>query len=86
MADADLVMTGTVLTVDDARPTAEAIAVADGRVIAVGDRSEVAGLVGATPGSSIWVPGASCQDLLRHTAIRYWRRSCCRTGSSISVR
>lgn len=47
MADADLVMTGTVLTVDDARPTAEAIAVADGRVIAVGDRSEVAGLVGA---------------------------------------
>ncbi|WP_181904900.1 hypothetical protein, partial [Mycobacterium tuberculosis] len=45
MADADLVMTGTVLTVDDARPTAEAIAVADGRVIAVGDRSEVAGLV-----------------------------------------
>ncbi|AGL26032.1 hypothetical protein J113_03950 [Mycobacterium tuberculosis CAS/NITR204] len=33
MADADLVMTGTVLTVDDARPTAEAIAVADGKDI-----------------------------------------------------
>ena len=29
MANADLVITGTVLTVDDARPTAEALAVAD---------------------------------------------------------
>ncbi len=37
MADADVVITGTVLTVDDARPTAEALAVADGRIIAVGD-------------------------------------------------
>jgi predicted amidohydrolase YtcJ len=36
MADADAVITGTVLTVDEARPTAEAIAVADGRIIAVG--------------------------------------------------
>jgi predicted amidohydrolase YtcJ len=27
MADADFVITGTVLTVDDARPTAEALAV-----------------------------------------------------------
>lgn len=46
MGQADLVVTGTVLTVDDARPTAEAIAVADGRIIAVGDRSDVAGLIG----------------------------------------
>ena len=46
MADADLVITGTVLTVDDARPTAEALAVADGRIIAVGNRSDVAGLIG----------------------------------------
>jgi predicted amidohydrolase YtcJ len=46
MAEADLVITGTVLTVDDARPTAEALAVADGRIIAVGDRSDVTGLVG----------------------------------------
>jgi predicted amidohydrolase YtcJ len=29
MADADLVITGTVLTVDDARPPAKALAVAD---------------------------------------------------------
>ena len=36
MADADVVITGTVLTVDDARPTAEALAVADGRIVAVG--------------------------------------------------
>lgn len=41
MPAADLVLTGTVLTVDDARPTAEAVAVADGRIVAVGDRAEV---------------------------------------------
>jgi predicted amidohydrolase YtcJ len=46
MAAADVVITGTVLTVDDARPTAEALAVADGRIIAVGDRSDVAALIG----------------------------------------
>jgi predicted amidohydrolase YtcJ len=47
MADADVVITGTVLTVDDHRPTAEALAVAGGHIIAVGDRSEIAGLIGA---------------------------------------
>ncbi|OBJ48389.1 amidohydrolase [Mycobacterium sp. 1423905.2] len=46
MAAADVVITGTILTVDDARPTAEALAVADGRILAVGDRSDVAGLIG----------------------------------------
>jgi len=46
MADADLVITGTVLTVDDARPTAKALAIADGRIIAVGDRSDVEALIG----------------------------------------
>jgi predicted amidohydrolase YtcJ len=47
MADADVVITGTVLTVDDARPTAQALAIADGRIAAVGDRSEVGELIGA---------------------------------------
>ncbi|MGB6208779.1 amidohydrolase [Mycobacterium sp.] len=47
MADADVVITGTVLTVDEARPTAEALAVADGRIIAVGDRSEIGEHIGA---------------------------------------
>src|SRR6201987_4051891 len=47
MAEADLVITGTVLTVADARPTAEALAVADGLIIAVGARSDVAALIGA---------------------------------------
>src|SRR5271167_2664974 len=47
MADADVVITGTVLTVDDARPTAEALAVANGRILAVGTRSEVAEFIGA---------------------------------------
>ena len=46
MADADFVITGTVLTVDDARPTVEALAVADGRIVAVGSRSDVAAFVG----------------------------------------
>jgi len=46
MADADLVITGTVLTVDDARPTAEALAVAGGRIVAVGDRADVAAFAG----------------------------------------
>jgi predicted amidohydrolase YtcJ len=47
MAQADVVITGTVLTVDDARPTAEALAVADGRIVAVGTRSDIADFVGA---------------------------------------
>jgi predicted amidohydrolase YtcJ len=46
MADADVVITGTVLTVDDARPTAEALAVAEGRIVAVGRRSDVVAFVG----------------------------------------
>jgi predicted amidohydrolase YtcJ len=47
MAAADVVITGTVLTVDESRPTAEALAVADGRIVAVGDRSEVGELIGS---------------------------------------
>jgi predicted amidohydrolase YtcJ len=47
MTEAELVVTGTVLTVDDAQPTAEALAVADGRILAVGTRSDVAEFIGA---------------------------------------
>jgi len=47
MTQADLVVTGTVLTVDDKRPTAEALAVADGRIVAVGTRADIAGYIGA---------------------------------------
>ncbi|MCV7066976.1 amidohydrolase [Mycolicibacterium farcinogenes] len=46
MQPADLVLYGTILTVDDAQPTAEALAVCAGRIVAVGARSEVAGLIG----------------------------------------
>ncbi len=46
MADADLVVTGNILTVDEAKPTAEALAGADGRIVAVDTRAEVAGFVG----------------------------------------
>lgn len=43
---ADLVFFGTVLTVDDARPTAGALATADGRIVAIGERADVAGWIG----------------------------------------
>jgi predicted amidohydrolase YtcJ len=52
MPPADLVIRGTVLTVDDLQPTAEAIAVSDGTIIAVGDRSTVENWIGPTPGRS----------------------------------
>ena len=43
---ADLAFFGTVLTIDDATPTAEALAVADGRVVAVGSRADVESFIG----------------------------------------
>jgi predicted amidohydrolase YtcJ len=46
MATADLVLTGIVLTVNEQQPTAEAIAVSDGRIVAVGTRAEVEGWIG----------------------------------------
>ncbi len=45
---ADLIFSGgPIVTVDDANPTAEALAVKDGRILAVGDLDEVAGHAGA---------------------------------------
>ncbi|WP_326548136.1 amidohydrolase [Mycolicibacterium sp. ND9-15] len=52
MATADLVIRGTVLTVDDRQPTAEAVAVADGRIVAVGSRREVESWIG--PDTETW--------------------------------
>lgn len=46
MPVADLVVIGTVLTVNDAQPTAQALAVIDGRIVAVGDRTDVDPLIG----------------------------------------
>ena len=46
MPFADLVINANVLTVDDAQPTAESVAVSDGRIVAVGSRSEVAAWIG----------------------------------------
>ncbi|MBJ8344839.1 amidohydrolase [Antrihabitans sp. YC2-6] len=46
MPSADLVILGTVLTVDDSQPTAEAVAAKDGRIVAVGDRSDVESWIG----------------------------------------
>jgi predicted amidohydrolase YtcJ len=43
---ADVVFTGTVLTVDEAQPTAEALVVADGRIVAVGAHADVAQFIG----------------------------------------
>ncbi|WP_006244365.1 amidohydrolase [Mycolicibacterium tusciae] len=46
MPTADLVITGTVLTVDVQQPTAEAIAVSNGRIVAVGRRADVEEWIG----------------------------------------
>lgn len=46
MSSADLVIRGTVLTVDENRPTAQALAVSNGRIVAVGSRSEIDGWIG----------------------------------------
>jgi predicted amidohydrolase YtcJ len=46
MSAADLVIFGTVLTVDEVQPTAEALAVSDGRIIAVGERSAIDSWIG----------------------------------------
>ena len=46
MPASDLVIQGTVLTVDDLQPTAEALAVSDGRIIAVGSRSQIESWIG----------------------------------------
>jgi predicted amidohydrolase YtcJ len=46
---ADLVVTnGTVVTMDDARPEAEAVAIDDGRIVAVGSAAEIADWIGAS--------------------------------------
>ncbi|MEO3758582.1 amidohydrolase [Mycobacterium sp. B14F4] len=58
MTAADLVIRGTVLTVDDAQPTAEALAVADGRIVAVGSRADVDTWVG--PGTRTLDLGDGC--------------------------
>lgn len=55
---ADLVFHGTVLTVDDARPTAEAVAVSGGRIVAVGDRSDIEHHIG--PGTRVVDVGDGC--------------------------
>ena len=55
---ADLVIHGTVLTVDDAKPTANALAVGDGRLVAVGDRQDVEPLIG--PDTEVLDIGDGC--------------------------
>jgi predicted amidohydrolase YtcJ len=55
---ADLVFFGTVLTVDDDCPTAGALAVADGRIVAVGERADVEFWIG--PDTQVIALGAGC--------------------------
>ena len=47
---ADLLVTGSLITMDDTRPRAEAMAVAAGRILAVGSRADVESFVG--PGTT----------------------------------
>jgi predicted amidohydrolase YtcJ len=46
MPSADLVIRGTVLTVDDRQPTAEALVVTEGRIVAVGNRADIESWIG----------------------------------------
>jgi len=48
---ADLLVTGSLITMDDAHPRAEAMAVAGGRILAVGTRADLEGFVG--PGTTV---------------------------------
>jgi hypothetical protein len=48
---ADLLVTGSLRTMDEAQPTAEAMAVAGGRILAVGSRSDLETFVG--PGTTL---------------------------------
>ena len=45
-AKAELLVTGSLVTMDDAQPTAEAMAVAGGRILAVGSRADLESFVG----------------------------------------
>jgi predicted amidohydrolase YtcJ len=58
MPAADLVIFGTVLTVDDQQPSAEAVAVSGGRIIAVGDRQQIGSWIG--PGTQTLDIGDGC--------------------------
>jgi predicted amidohydrolase YtcJ len=57
-AVADLVITGTVLTVNPLQPTAEALAVSNGRIVAVGDASDVQRRIGT--GTTVLDIGGGC--------------------------
>jgi predicted amidohydrolase YtcJ len=48
---ADLLVTGSLLTMDEAQPSVEAMAVANGRILAVGSRSDLETFVG--PGTTV---------------------------------
>jgi predicted amidohydrolase YtcJ len=56
--DAELVIHGTVLTVDESQPTAEALAVIDGRIAAVGSRPDVDPFIG--PDTEVLDIGDGC--------------------------
>ena len=56
--NAQLVIHGTLLTVDESQPTAEALAVADGRRAAVGSRADVEAFIG--PNTKVLDIGDGC--------------------------
>ncbi|MGO4204334.1 amidohydrolase [Rhodococcus sp. TAF43] len=58
MSMADLVLFGDVVTMDDAKPRASAVAVENGRIVAVGSDAEVAPHIG--PGTIVHDLGAAC--------------------------
>ena len=67
---ADAIYTGgAIVTVDDRRPSAEAIAVKGGRIVAVGRGPRSSGRTGGrAPGSSTWAGRRCCPDFWTPTA------------------
>jgi predicted amidohydrolase YtcJ len=70
MPAADLVIQGTVLTVDDLQPTAGALAVSDGRIVAVGNRSDIESWIGPETQTLELGDGCVMPGFVEHTAIR----------------
>ena len=59
-----IVIAGNILTVDPQRPTAEALAVTDGRVVAIGSRADVQPWIGPVLGGTVvTITGARLADV-----------------------
>jgi hypothetical protein len=77
---AEMIITNAkVLTMDEERPRAEAVALAGGRILAVGSREEVEALAGREPASSMPGGGRCCRGSSKAICIWCWAATSCRS-------